>query len=219
MPLVPGTGFGDLGLGRRGLRSQRRGGLRPLALPRCAHRALGLRLGCRSLQWSIYPLPPPGLLPGAGGQLGVAGPDSAGRRTAAQDPESVRLHRSGEPGLRRRRRPGHPCRCFPQGHRLGPGQRCPVGARGSPDPLDLRGRPQVRPARAAPGREIRRHHPRPAQVWSGTGRRGLAAVRGSPQPRRHLRRPPQPRPRLPAAQRLCRAHLGRRPGRAAGRPA
>ena len=58
------------------------------------------------------------------------------------------------------------------------------------DPLDLRGRDEIRRARGAPRQPLRHHPVRPAGLWPRAEGRGLAAVRGPAGAGRHLPRDP-----------------------------
>ncbi len=83
---------------------------------------------------------------------------------AAQGAEPVRLHRRGQPGLRRRRRGRHPCGRLQEVGRLRPRERRLRRSGRQADPLDRRGRPPLRGPRGAARFAIRRHHPGPAEV-------------------------------------------------------
>ena len=77
----------------------------------------------------------------------------------------------------RGRRRGHPCRCLEEGDRLGAREPGAGRPRRPADPLDLRGRHEIRRARGAARQPLRRHHPRPAEIRARAEGRGLGPLR------------------------------------------
>ena len=96
-----------------------------------------------------------------------------GCRPAAESPQSLRLYRHRLAGRSPGRRRGHPYRRVAQGDRLGQGKPDRRRARGAADPLDLRGRGEIRRTRDPARPSLRRDHSRPAEIRPRPKRRGL----------------------------------------------
>ncbi len=124
------------------------------------------------------------------------------RAAAGQGAEPVRLYRACLAGRGARRRGGHPCRRLEEGDRLGTREPGDGRPRRQADPLDLRGRHEIRRARGAARQPLRHHPVRPAGLWARPQGRGLAAVRGSAGTDRHLPRDPDAEAARRGAHRL-----------------
>ena len=119
----------------------------------------------------------------------MAGADRSGG-AAGQGAQPVRLYRPCLAGGGARRRRGHPCRRLEEGDRLGAREPGDGRAWRQADPLDLRGRDEIRRARGAARQPLRHHPVRPAGLWPRAEGRGLAVVRGPAGADRHLPRDP-----------------------------
>jgi hypothetical protein len=157
---------------------------------RSARRDLAAQSARRRFPRAFHLLPPCRRVSRADRSLDVD--EAAGRAAgpAAEGAEPVRLYRrclAGGGGCRRR---SHACRCVEEGDRLGARKPGAEPARQGADPLDLRRRDEVHPARGTP-RQYLRHHPhRPAEIRSRAEWRGLASVRAPAADARYLPRDP-----------------------------
>ena len=163
----------------------------------------------------VHRLPPPGLLPRAGRQLGVAG--RRGARPPAGQPqgaEPVRLHRRRQPGLRRGR-----ARAVTH---VDASKKAVAWARENAELSGLADRPIrwiAEDARKYVQREVRRGSNYdgiildPPKYGRGPDGEVWRLFEDLPELARPMRRTSVGKRRLPAAERLCRADLGPVAGR------